>query len=297
MLLYFLLYENYQMKKTIKRVSKELREMSSEDSTERKILIKENDPFSEIVFSVNNIIDKKNEEIKKLELSEKAHKSLLTGLAHDLRTPLTTLIGYLEAIDINLNNEKNSEYLQIALSKARQLKENVNQIFKWAKLYSNTEELKLKKTDLSESTRAILVDWIPIFEKKNINYDIDIPEDRINAYIDETSYHTVINNLVKNIIEHAGAKNVKVKLLDKEDKTVLEIQDDGVGIEEKVKERIFEEFYKGIKSRGNRGNGLGLSIVKLLVEKQKREISVDSAVNMGTVFKISFPKTKQNRLF
>lgn len=55
----FLLYENYQMKKTIKRVSKELREMSSEDSTERKILIKENDPFSEIVFSVNNIIDKK----------------------------------------------------------------------------------------------------------------------------------------------------------------------------------------------------------------------------------------------
>lgn len=288
----FLLYEYYGIKKTIKRVNKELWEMSSEDSTGRKILIKADDPFSEIVFSVNKIIDKKNAEIERLKISEKAHKSLLTSLAHDLRTPLTTLIGYLEAIDININKEKNTEYLQIALGKAKQLKENVNQIFEWAKLYSNTEELKLKKTDLSESTRAILVDWIPIFEKKNISYDIDIPDDRLDGYIDEISYHTLINNLVKNIIDHANAREVKVRLYDSEDKIILEIHDDGIGIEEKIKDRIFEEFYKGSKSRGNKGNGLGLSIVRLLVEKQKGEITLDTAVNKGTAFKIAFPKAK-----
>lgn len=292
LLCFFLLYENYRMKKTIKRVNKELWEMSSEDSTGRKILIKADDPFSKIVFSINKIIDKKNAEIEKLKISEKAHKSLLTSLAHDLRTPLTTLIGYLEAIDININKEKNTEYLQIALGKAKQLKENVNQIFEWAKLYSNTEELKLKKTDLSESTRAILVDWIPIFEKKNISYDINIPDDRLDGYIDEISYHTIINNLVKNIIDHANAKEVKVRLHDKEDKIMIEIRDDGIGIEEKIKNRIFEEFYKGTKSRGNKGNGLGLSIVKLLVEKQEGEISVDTAVNKGTTFKITFSKAK-----
>lgn len=288
----YLLYEYYQMKKTIKRINKEIREMSLEDSTGRKIIIKEEDPFSEVVFYINKIIIKKNNEIEKLKLSDEAHKSLLASLAHDLRTPLTTLIGYLEAIDINLNKEKNTEYLQIALSKAKQLKENVNQIFEWAKLYSNTEELKLKKTDISELTRTILIDWIPILEKRNISYDIDIPDDRFNGYIDEISYYTIINNLIKNIIEHANAKNIKVKLLANEDKITVEIHDDGIGIEEEVKERIFEEFFKGTKSRGNRGNGLGLSIVKLLTEKQEGEISVDTAVNKGTIFKISFPKDK-----
>lgn len=286
----FLLYENYQMKKTIKRVNKEMSEMSLEHSTGRKILINQNNPFSQIVFSINKIIDKKNIEIEKLKLSEKAHKSLLTSLAHDLRTPLTTLIGYLEAIDINLNKEKNTEYLQIALGKAKQLKENVNQIFEWSKLYSNTEDLKLKKIDLSELTRTILIDWIPIFEKKNINYNVDIPDGRVNGYIDEISYHTIINNLIKNVIEHANAGNVEVKLFQKEDKIIFEISDDGVGIEEKVKEKIFEKFYKGSRSRGNRGSGLGLSIVKLLVEKQNGEISVDTEVNRGTTFKIAFPQ-------
>ncbi|AGC67905.1 putative sensor histidine kinase [Thermoclostridium stercorarium subsp. stercorarium DSM 8532] len=288
----YLLYKYKQLKGSVMRVSRELAEMGEEESTRRKILIRRNAPFSEIVFSINAIIDKKNTEIEKLKLSEKAHRSLLTNLAHDLRTPLTTLIGYLEAMDMDLNREKNAEYLQTALSKAKQLKDNVNQIFEWAKLYSNTDELNLKRTDLSEYTRMVLIDWVPIFEKRNINYDIDIPDSRLDGYIDEISYQTVINNLIKNIIEHADAKNVKVRLTGEEEKIKLEISDDGVGIDPGLKEKIFEEFFKVSGARGGTGSGLGLSIVRLLVEKQKGNILVDTGKNKGTSFKITFPRVE-----
>ena len=285
----YLFYKNNQTKQSVKKVKEELKDMNNEEFTRRRILIREKDTFSEVVFLINKIIKKKNTKIEELNSSKEANKRILTSLAHDLRTPLTTLIGYLEAIDKDLNKEKNDEYFKTSLNKAKQLKENVNQLFEWSKLYSDDDELKLEVVDLSEATRTILVEWIPIFEQQNIYYDIEIPDNRLNGYIDEISYRTIISNLIKNIVEHAEAKKVKVNLIGREDKIIFEISDDGIGMNKNVGEKVFDKFYKGVRARGSTGSGLGLSIVKLLVEKQNGEISVNTEVNKGTTFKITFP--------
>jgi len=83
-----------------------------------------------------------------------------------------------------------------------------------------------------------------------------------------------------------------VKVIGEEDRIIFEFSDDGIGIEPDLKERIFEKFYKGSGSRGCTGSGLGLSIVRLLVEKQNGEVSLDTQRNKGTAFKITFPRIR-----
>ena len=214
----------------------------------------------------------------------------MTSLSHDVRTPLTTLIGYLDAAHKGLVTGKDrDDYIETARRKAHDLKEYIDVLFDWFKLNSNEFALEIQSVEAAELTRNILIDWIPIFEDKQVEYDIDIPEQPVRVRLDMDSYMRIVNNLIQNVIAHSHADKIKIALSKKENNMELLLADNGVGIEKEDLKHIFERLYKCDKGRSEKGSGLGLSIVHQLVEKMDGNITVESLPGKGTEFMLLFP--------
>ena len=143
--------------------------------------------------------------------------------------------------------------------------------------------------EAAELTRNILIDWVPVFEEKQVEYDIDIPEQPVRVRLDRDSYMRIINNLIQNVIAHSHADKIKIVLSEKETEMKLLLADNGVGIEKEDLKHIFERLYKCDKGRSEKGSGLGLSIVRQLTEKMGGKITVESVQGKGTEFILLFP--------
>ena len=153
----------------------------------------------------------------------------------------------------------------------------------------NEFALEIQSVEAAELTRNILIDWIPIFEDKQVDYDIDIPEQPVRVRLDMDSYMRIVNNLIQNVIAHSHADKIKIVLSKKENNMELLLADNGVGIEKDDLKHIFERLYKCDKGRSEKGSGLGLSIVHQLVEKMGGSITVESLPGKGTEFMLLFP--------
>ena len=239
---------------------------------------------------INEIVVAYESRLSTVRQTEETNRQLMTSLSHDVRTPLTTLIGYLDAAHKGLVTGKDrDDYIETARRKAHDLKEYIDVLFDWFKLNSNEFALEIQSVEAAELTRNILIDWIPIFEDKQVDYDIDIPEHPVRVRLDMDSYMRIVNNLIQNVITHSHADKIKIALSKKENNMELLLADNGVGIEKEDLKHIFERLYKCDKGRSEKGSGLGLSIVHQLVEKMGGSITVESLPGKGTEFMLLFP--------
>ena len=260
-----------------------------------KILASSSDVTSDISYKINAIVYKLEKEISDLKIDSETNKELMTSLSHDLRTPLTTLIGYLDAIDKGVVNGKEREdYFQIARLKAYDLKEYIDILFEWFKLQSSETDLLIEKVEINELTRRILRDWIPILEENNIDFEIDMPERPIFIKVDRDKYERIINNLLQNVISHSKAYKLYISISNNDRRVFISIKDNGIGISGTNLPYIFDRLYKCDAGRSRKGSGLGLAIVKQMVEVMQGEITVESKEGEFTNFIIQF-NTKLNR--
>ncbi|WP_432791875.1 sensor histidine kinase [Peptacetobacter hiranonis] len=276
----------------------------------RKILSKDNDNFSEIIYKINEIVYLYEEKLTEFRKKENANNQLLTSLSHDIRTPLTSIIGYTDAIKKELlkdglndkydlqnviennntleNNNVIENYIDIVREKSYSLKEYLDNVFDWFKLNSNEFYLDLKDTEITELSRNIIKSWIVIFEEKDIDFDIEIEEKEIICNLDQNAYARVINNIIQNAVEHSKTKKIQISIKENNRKIFITIKDFGVGIEPDDLEHIFDRLYKCDKARNKVGSGLGLYITKELIEKMNGCINVKSEIGEGTEFEITF---------
>lgn len=286
--------KNKKVKIQIKNMDSILADMLSGE-VGHKILASSSDVTSDISYKINAIVYKLEKEISDLVVDSKTNKELMTSLSHDLRTPLTTLIGYLDAIDKGVVNGKEREdYFQIARSKAYDLKEYIDILFEWFKLQSSETDLLMEKVEINESTRRILRDWIPILEENNIDFEIDMLDKPIFIKIDRDKYGRIINNLLQNVISHSKASKLYISISNNDRRVFISIKDNGIGISETNLPYIFDRLYKCDAGRSRKGSGLGLAIVKQMVEVMQGEISVESKEGEFTNFIIQF-NTSSNR--
>lgn len=270
----------------------------------RKILSKDNDNFSEIIYKINEIVYLYEEKLTEFRKKENANNQLLTSLSHDIRTPLTSIIGYTDAMKKELlkdglndkydlqnvieNNNVIENYIDIVREKSYYLKEYLDNVFDWFKLNSNEFYLDLKDTEITELSRNIIKSWIVIFEEKDIDFDIEIEEKEIICNLDQNAYARVINNIIQNAVEHSKTKKIQISIKESNKKIFITIKDFGVGIEPDDLEHIFDRLYKCDKARNKVGSGLGLYITKELIEKMNGCIDVKSEIGEGTEFEITF---------
>lgn len=272
-------------------VIKEALEDIKAGNLNRRVLAKENDLTKQICYDINRIATTNQSQFVRQQQSEQAYKRLMTSLSHDVKTPLASLVGYLEAVTENLvAGEEKETYIQIATEKAHQLKEFVESLFEWVKLDAGEQVYHFEQLDLNELTRDIMADWIPTLENSHFEYDIDIPENEYFMKIDVRAYIRILNNLIQNILTHSGGNKLTLRITENESQVQIAVTDNGIGISPSNLPHIFERMYQCDDSRLADGNGLGLAIVKELVNAHKGEIKVESILSVGTTFIIMFRK-------
>ncbi|EQF26449.1 his Kinase A domain protein [Clostridioides difficile CD160] len=277
------------IRRRLKDIEETLADVQSGNEN-RKVLVKPRDVMAPLVYQFNEIVYDYENKLISLKKADKASKQLMTSLSHDVRTPLTTLIGYLDAAHsgIVIGNER-EEYIEIARRRAYDLKDYIDVLFDWFRLNSDEFTLSIESMEIAELSRNILKDWIPIFYEKKLDFEIDIPEKQLMVNLDSDGYSRVVNNLVQNVIDHSQASQIKITMSEDSKMVLFCVEDNGVGIAKENLQHIFERLYKCDKGRSEKGSGLGLSIVSQMVERMSGKISVESEIGKYTVFTVRLP--------
>ena len=281
---------------TVQRVKKQIAEISDalEDikngNGNRRILAETHELVAPLAYAINDIILSYEKRLSACHQTDETNRQLMTSLSHDVRTPLTTLIGYLDAAHKGIvDGKERDDYIETARRKAHDLKEYIDVLFDWFKLGSNEFSMNIAEIDLTELTRNILIDWIPIFEDTQVDFTIDIPEQPFRVQIDPDGYMRILNNLIQNVISHSHADKIEVALSEQNRNIKILLSDNGIGIGKEDLKHIFDRLYKCDKGRSEKGSGLGLSIVHELVDKLNGTITADSTPGKGTIFTLFFP--------
>lgn len=256
-----------------------------------RVLARKSDMTKRICYAINEIAVENQSQLIRQKQSEQAYKRLMTSLSHDVKTPLASLFGYLDAATNGLvTGEEKEAYIHVAVEKACQLKHFVEALFEWVKLDVKEQVFHFELCDFNELTRNIAAEWIPTLEHSHFEYDFDIPDNEYSLRIDTHSYTRILNNLFQNALTHSGGNKLTLQLLENENQVKIIISDNGKGISLSDIPHIFERMYQCDSSRSAGGNGLGLSITKELVNAHNGKINADSRPGTGTIFTIILPK-------
>lgn len=256
----------------------------------RRLLTFDNVMTSDLCYKINGIVSNcKNQLMQNADI-EQANRQIMTSLSHDVKTPLTSLLGYLDAIQNGVVSGKEKDsYIEIAWRKAYDLKEYVDTLFEWFKLNSNERQFSFEPIDINELTRNIVIEWIPQLEKSGIIYNISIEDKELYLPLDTSAYTRIVSNLIHNAILHSGGSRIDICIDNDRNKASLSIIDNGKGIPTNSISYIFDRLYKHDEARNTKGSGLGLSIVQELVKAHKGRISVESLPYTKTAFIVHLP--------
>lgn len=251
----------------------------------RRVLTRESDLTKQICYDINEIAMSSQSRLIQQKQSEQAYKRLMTSLSHDVKTPLASLVGYLEAVESKMvTGAEKEEYIRVAMEKAHHLKDFVTALFEWVKLDAGEQIFHFEVCDLNELSRGIMADWVPLLENHDLSYEIEIPETEYMTRVDSTAYTRILNNLLQNILTHSDASKVFLTVTETEQQAKIVVADNGNGIAASDLPHIFERMYQCDHSRSAKGNGLGLSIAKELVSIHKGTITAASVPGNGTTF-------------
>lgn len=260
----------------------------------KRIKVSGHDEVAELAEAINEMADS-------LSDISRERKAFLGNVSHDLRTPMTTIGGFVDGIlDGTIPPEKHEYYLKIISDEVRRLSRLVNTLLEISR--SESTELNRAEFNLSELARTVIIMLEKKINSKNLDFEFLAPDDDVFVTADADSIHRVLFNLVDNAIKFTpdGEKiTVSVDALTdkkKKQRALIKVRNRGVGITEEEKNRIFERFYKIDSSRGldKTGTGLGLYIAKSNVAAHGEELTVDSDGKTYTEFAFSLPTVQIN---
>lgn len=219
---------------------------------------------------------------------------LLNNFAHDLKTPLSAVKSYVELIehagDLNDQQQHFANRAQTGLARIQQI---IEELLDFARM-ENSLSLHFETVDLMEITLASVDLLETLAEERDISIYVDIPPGVQNIHADSRMVKHVITNLLSNAIKYnVRGGEIRLKAVDVRDFARIQVRDTGIGIPADALPRIFEKFYRVEGRKGQKkveGTGLGLTIVKTVIERHGGEISVDSCPNEGTTFTFTLPR-------
>ena len=224
--------------------------------------------------------------------NEQKKNDLIVYLAHDLKTPLTSIIGYLSLLDEekNLSTKQKNKFIKIALEKSNKLEELINELFEITKYNSETLTIKKEKLNLTLLINQVIDEFYPILKEQNKEINFSTQKD-IFIKADSIKMARVFNNLIKNAINYSY-DNSKINITTKEDKDlIITISNKSKTLSQEQIDKIFDKFYRIDYSRNTKlgGSGLGLAIAKEIIKAHNGKIQVKSE-NEETTFTITLPK-------
>lgn len=237
---------------------------------------------------LDDLADTLNFTTKELAKTDKLKKELIANVSHDLRTPLTMIKAYSEMIrDLSGDNKKKrEEHLKVIIDETDRLTTLVNDMMDISKIESGLVVLNKENFDMCVLVKEIVDRFSLANESPDLNLVTDLPK---GAYVkaDKSKIQQVLYNLISNAINHSGdSKEIKVKITTLQRKIKVSVIDNGIGIKKEELPHIWSRYYKANKSfkRPDSGSGLGLSIVKNILDIHKAEYGVETEYKKGTCF-------------
>lgn len=225
--------------------------------------------------------------------AEQSKTDLITNVAHDLRTPLTSILGYLELLrgKRELDSAVREKYIDIVYTKAKRLQKLIEELFGFTKLSYGKMNMKVQSLDIVRLLSQLVEESYPNFEKNQLSYEFTANRSSLMMEGDPDLLVRLFDNLISNAIKYgAEGKRVVVRLRGEKARVVVKIVNYGYVIPEEELPLIFDKFYRVEHSRstGTGGTGLGLAIVKNITELHRGSISVSSDLS-GTCFTVKLP--------
>ncbi|MGL5351923.1 MAG: ATP-binding protein [Clostridium sp.] len=257
----------------------------------RQLVVKSKNEFKELADGFNLMSTTIKEEKEENERLQQERNKLILYISHDLKNPLAAVLGYSEILSEseNLSYEEKLEYLNIISKNSKRANKIITDLFDLSIIESNDYKLNAKEVDINEVLREIVADYIPELEKKAFKYEFNISEDEHLILIDEVKFTRAISNLIDNSIKYNN-ENTTLTIESKIDLDKIEIiiSDNGKGISEEAREKIFEVFMREDKARNSQtgGTGIGLAITKAVIEKHGGTIKLMDS-EKGVSYKIN----------
>ena len=262
-----------------------------------RIKFKVNANLTKMVDSINALVDSTVNSMKKEREIENSKEELITNVSHDLRTPLTSVIGYLGLIENHQykNLDDILKYTDIAYKKAQQVNSLVNDLFEYTKMQQKSLPLKDNKFDMHSMLEQLAANFELDASKKGIKINVECNPIPLIMHADTQKLSRVFNNLINNALKYGtGAHNINLFAQKLKDEIIIKISDDGKEIPSSSLDHLFDRFYRVENSRSKEtgGTGLGLAISQSIIMRHGGYINVTSNKKM-TTFIIHLPINKE----
>lgn len=272
-------------------ISQKLEEILDTDSDEKVMVFTDNPSLISLATQINRLLVDRQKVRADYRRSELASKRMLSNISHDIKTPMTVILGYLEIMRVN--GDPRQEMLGKVEATAHRVMELITQFFTLAKLEAGDTELERSKLNLNEVCSENILSFYELLSTQDFQIEVDIPNAPIFVMSNSDALQRILFNLISNAIRYgADGKYLGVVLRSDEENAYIDIIDKGRGIPKEFADTIFDRLFTMEDSRNPRmqGNGLGLTIAKNLAVQLGGDITLTSQPNVKTVFTVTVKK-------
>ncbi len=277
---------NRETQARLREITAKLSEILEQDTDEQVMVFTDDKTLKELCGQINLLLLDRQKMKADFRKQEIASKKMLANISHDIKTPLTVILGYLEIMRLS-NGE--DEALQKVETKAKQVMELTDQFFTLAKLESGDKNIEMVQVNINELCRENVLGYYELLVQKDYAVDIIIPEQHIFVQGDRESVSRILTNLLSNAIRYGSdGKYIGLFLREELDFVYIDVVDKGKGIEKQFAASVFERLYtmEDSRNRSIQGNGLGLTIARNLARQMGGDILLQSEPGVRTVFTV-----------
>ena len=275
----------------LRAISDKLKEIIEKDSDEQITVFTENKDLMELAAQINALLEKYLKTKADYRRSEITSKKMLSNISHDIKTPMTVILGYLEIMQ--LSETLSDEMLKKVERKAQSVMELINQFFTLSKIESGDMDIELYRVDICEICRESVLDFYELLSNKKLYVKVDMPETPIYIQGNKEALQRILFNLISNVIRYgADGKYLGISLRDDDRNVYVDVTDKGKGIDRAFADSIFDRLFtmEDSRNRNIQGNGLGLTIAKNLAQRLGGTITLESIPHVKTTFTVRLKK-------
>ena len=273
------------------RTQDKLKEIIEKDSDEQITVFTENKDLMELAAQINALLEKYLKTKADYRRSEITSKKMLSNISHDIKTPMTVILGYLEIMQ--LSETPSDEMLKKVERKAQSVMELINQFFTLSKIESGDMDIELSRVDICEICRESVLDFYELLSNKKFYVKVDMPETPIYIQGNKEALQRILFNLISNVVRYgADGKYLGISLRDDDRNVYVDVTDKGKGIDKAFADSIFDRLFtmEDSRNRNIQGNGLGLTIAKNLAQRLGGTITLESIPHVKTTFTVRLKK-------
>lgn len=279
------------IQKQLKEISQKLEKIQDTDSDENIMMFTDEQALMELLVQINRLLENQRKMKVDYRRSQISAKKMLSNISHDIKTPMTVILGYLEIMRIN--GDKEDEMLLKVEQKAKRVMELINQFFTLAKLEAGDMELEISRINICEVCRENILDFYELLKQKEFQVEVKIPEEAVFIMGNKEALHRILYNLISNVIRYGlDGRYLGLVLRSVKNDVYIDVIDKGKGVEKEFAGNVFERLFTMEDSRNRRiqGNGLGLTITQTLAQQLGGEIVLESEPNVKTTFTVKLHK-------